>query len=189
MKLSGFVSGFQKFFSKERVMILAVFILLGMFLLWYSSGKTTVQDKMTSSTGGATAGVSSLEDVSKPASDASSGNAQAPHPSEIFDKRGCESSGYVAQPIANPSDLLPKDENSQWASLNPMDHSSPEMPDMLQAGYHIGLDTVGQTMKNANLQLRSDPVIPKKDIGPWNNSTYEPDLLRQPLEVGCVSGN
>ena len=190
MKLSGFVSGFQKFFSKERVMILAVFILLGMFLLWYSSGKSTVQDNMTSSTGGAAADSSSAADKSsKPASDATSGNAEAPHPSEIFDKRGCESSGYVAQPVANPSELLPKDENSQWSSLNPMDHGSPEMPDMLQAGYHIGLDTVGQTMKNANLQIRSDPVIPKKDIGPWNNSTYEPDLLRQPLEVGCVTGN
>ena len=189
MKLSGFVSGFQKFFSKERVMILAVFILLGMFLLWYSSGKTTVQDNMTSTTGGATQGASSKNTDSQPASDAASGNVEAPHPSEIFDKRGCESSGYVAQPVANPSDLLPKDENSQWAKLNPIDHNSPEMPDMLQAGYHIGLDTVGQTMKNANLQLRSDPVIPKKDIGPWNNSTYEPDLLRQPLEVGCKAGN
>jgi hypothetical protein len=47
------------------------------------------------------------------------------------------------------------------------------------------LDTIGQTMKNANLQLRSDPVIQKGDIGPWNQSTIEPDLMRVPLEVGC----
>jgi len=40
-------------------------------------------------------------------------------------------------------------------------------------------------MKNANLQLRSDPTIAKQNVGPWNNSTYEPDLARVPLELGC----
>ena len=178
MKLYGFVSGFQRFFSKERVMILAVFILLGMFLLWYSNGKTYVQDTMASSSyesGAVMTPTSSSEEL--------------PHPSEVFGKSGNESGNYAAKPIANPSDLLPTDTNSQWSSLNPMDHSSPELPDMLQAGYHIGLDSIGQTHKNANLQLRSDPIIPKANVGPWNNSTYEPDMLRQPLEIGCVSNN
>jgi hypothetical protein len=58
------------------------------------------------------------------------------------------------------------------------------MPDLLQAGYHIGLDTIGQTLRNANLQLRSDPIIPKQEVGPWNHSTIEPDLGRVPLEIG-----
>lgn len=176
MKFNGFISGFQRFFSKERVMILAVFILLGMFLLWYSNGKTYVQDNMTSSSYGNAA------EATPPSSE------EIPHPSEVFGKTGGEAS-YAAMPIANPSDLLPTDKNSQWSSLNPMDHSSPELPDMLQAGYHIGLDSIGQTHKNANLQLRSDPIIPKANIGPWNNSTYEPDMLRQPLEIGCKSNN
>jgi len=39
-------------------------------------------------------------------------------------------------------------------------------------------------MRNANLQLRSDPVIAKKDVGPWMTSTIEPDLARTPLELG-----
>lgn len=180
MKLYGFVSGFQRFFSKERVMILAVFILLGMFLLWYSNGKTYVQDTMTSSSYGT--GAPTTTTLTPP-------SEELPHPSEVFGKSGSEGGNYAAKPIANPSDLLPTDTNSQWSSLNPMDHSSPELPDMLQAGYHIGLDSIGQTHKNANLQLRSDPIIPKANIGPWNNSTYEPDMLRQPLEIGCVSNN
>ena len=58
------------------------------------------------------------------------------------------------------------------------------MPDLLEAGYHVGLDTVGQSMRNANLQLRSDPVIAKADIGPWNQSTIEGDSTRQQLEIG-----
>ena len=99
-----------------------------------------------------------------------------------------ETGGAAAPPssIANPTELLPSDSNSQWAALNPvnMNQGSILNGDMLQAGYHIGLDTIGQTMKNANLQLRSDPIIPKQDVGPWNQSTYEPDYGRIPLEVG-----
>jgi hypothetical protein len=69
--------------------------------------------------------------------------------------------------------------------LNPVNQGNPITPDLLQAGYHIGLDTIGQTLKNPNYQLRSDPYIPKAAVGPWNQSTYEPDLMRVPLEVGC----
>jgi len=89
--------------------------------------------------------------------------------------------------VASPTDLLPADQNSEWAALNPVNMSQGNIiaGDMLQAGYHIGLDTIGQTMKNANLQLRSDPIIPKQNVGPWNQSTYEPDYARVPLEVGC----
>ena len=92
--------------------------------------------------------------------------------------------GYSAQATVNPSDLLPTDVNSQWSTLNPINQGV-TTPDLLQAGYHMGLDSIGQTLKNPNLQLRSDPIIPKKEIGPWNQSTYEPDLMRVPLEVGC----
>ena len=97
--------------------------------------------------------------------------------------------GYATQPVANPSDLLPKDSNSKWAALNPTSMNSGDilMPDLLQAGYHIGLDTIGQSLRNANLQLRSDPVISRSDVGPWNQSTIEPDLARVPLELGSGS--
>jgi hypothetical protein len=94
-------------------------------------------------------------------------------------------SGYDMQPVANPSDLLPQDQNSQWANLNPLNGSIPVPVDLLQAGYQIGLDTIGQTLKNANYQLRSDPIIEKKDIGPWMQSTIEPDYGRIPIEIGC----
>ena len=88
----------------------------------------------------------------------------------------------------NPSELLPVDQNSEWAALNPnsLSQGNVLMPDLLQAGYHIGLDTIGQTLRNANYQLRSDPYIPKSEVGPWNQSTIEADLARVPLELGEV---
>ena len=93
--------------------------------------------------------------------------------------------GYALQTVVNPSDLLPQDQNSQWAKLNPVSNANPQLPDLLNAGAMIGLDTVGQTLKNANLQLRSDPIIVKQNVGPWNNSTFQPDVMRVPLELGC----
>jgi hypothetical protein len=46
------------------------------------------------------------------------------------------------------------------------------------------LDAVGQTLRNANLQIRSDPPNPSVNIGPWNLSIIESDFLRVPLELG-----
>jgi hypothetical protein len=57
--------------------------------------------------------------------------------------------------------------------------------DLMAAGTFIGLDSIGQTLKNANLQLRSDPIIDKREVCIWNQSTIEPDLGRVPLELGC----
>lgn len=94
-------------------------------------------------------------------------------------------SEYKSVDTAAPQDLLPVDKNSEFAKLNPISSGKQDLPDLLQAGSLIGIDTIGQTLKNANLQLRSDPTIQKKNVGPWNNSTFEPDLARVPLELGC----
>jgi hypothetical protein len=87
--------------------------------------------------------------------------------------------------IQNPSDLLPKDKNSQWAQLNPSGKGDLANINLLKAGYHIGIDTIGQTLRNANLQIRSEPPNPQVNVGPWNLSTIEPDFLRPPLELGA----
>jgi hypothetical protein len=164
------ISGMKKFFTKERVFVLVLFIILIWALYTYSGTKTMIFDGLHD---GATKNGSTH---APPASN-------APVPPVM----GGSPSGYSSQSVANPSDLLPKDENSQWAALNPtsMNKGDVLMPDLLQAGYHIGLDTIGQTLRNANLQLRSDPIISKSDIGPWNQSTIEPDFARVPLELGA----
>ena len=82
-------------------------------------------------------------------------------------------------------DLLPKDAaNSRWAQLNPAGQGDVKDQNFLQAGYHVGLNTTQGTMKNANLQFRSEPANPKQVVSPWMNSTYEPDVSRRPLEIG-----
>jgi len=86
--------------------------------------------------------------------------------------------------IQNPAELLPRDSNSQWAQLNPSGKGELANVNLLKAGYHIGIDTIGQTLRNANLQIRSEPPNPQLSVGPWNQSTIEPDFMRPPLEIG-----
>lgn len=86
--------------------------------------------------------------------------------------------------MQNPSDLLPKDNNSQWAQLNPAGKGEFANTNFLKAGYHIGIDTVGQTLRNANLQIRSEPANPQLNVGIWNTSTITPDFMRPTLELG-----
>jgi hypothetical protein len=86
--------------------------------------------------------------------------------------------------IQNPADLMPKDSNDGWAQLNPVGKGDLANVNLLKAGYHIGIDTIGQTLRNANLQIRSEPPNPQLNVGPWNLSTIEPDFMRVPLEIG-----
>jgi hypothetical protein len=84
----------------------------------------------------------------------------------------------------SPADLLPSDCNSKWAQSVP--NCQGEMGDMnfLTAGYHIGINTVGQTLRNANRQLRSEPLNPQVPVSPWLQTTIEPDTNRRPMEIG-----
>lgn len=82
-------------------------------------------------------------------------------------------------------DLLPKDAaDSKWASINPAGGGNVGDQNYLSAGYHIGINTVGQSLRNANLQLRSEIPNPQNAVGPWSISTIEPDLRQQTLEIG-----
>lgn len=160
-------SGLSKVFTKKWVPILLL-VVISLGLLSYSSSKGNVFDRMSDGSSGVSVGGAPKNIV----------------PSVETPKMGGGANEYAMQPVANPSDLLPKDQNSQWAALNPVNQNNIALPDLLQAGYHIGLDTIGQTLKNANYQLRSDPIIEKKEVGPWNQSTNEPDVARIPLELG-----
>jgi hypothetical protein len=99
------------------------------------------------------------------------GNAEAP-------------AGCYPRDQLTPSELLPKDPNSVWAQQNPMGTGSLKGKNFLSAGALIGVNTVGQSMRNANLQLRSEPPNPQMPVSIFNVPTIEPDINRRPLEIG-----
>jgi hypothetical protein len=82
-----------------------------------------------------------------------------------------------------PAELLPKDQNSVWAEQNPMGPGSLKGKNFLSAGALIGVNTVGQSLRNANWQLRSEPPNPQVPVSIFNQSTIQPDVNRRPLEI------
>lgn len=86
--------------------------------------------------------------------------------------------------VLNSADLLPQDPNSLWSQVVPNGQGALNSQNFLTAGFHIGINTVGQTLRNANRQLRSEPPNPMVKVSPWNQTTMEPDISRRPLEIG-----
>jgi len=91
----------------------------------------------------------------------------------------------VAADKLTAEDLLPKDTNALFAQLVPTTGSL-EGVNLIEAGYHIGVNTIGQSLRNANYQVRSDPPIPKFNVGPFLNSTIDYDDNRRPFEIGSA---
>lgn len=94
-------------------------------------------------------------------------------------------SGCYPRDQLTPSELLPKDMNSIWAQQNPMGTGSLKGKNFLSAGALIGVNTVGQSLRNANLQLRSEPPNPQIPVSIFNQSTISPDISHRPLEIGA----
>eukprot|EP00798_Chlamydomonas_sp_ICE-L_P017326 gene17326-23634_t len=82
-----------------------------------------------------------------------------------------------------PEDLLPRDAaNTKWAQANPAGQGDVNDVNLLNAGFHIGVNTQGQSLRNASHDLHSEPSNPRYKVSIWNNSTIEPDMNRKALE-------
>ena len=125
-----------------------------------------VKDKM--SNGGTKEGFADLASAEGPAAFAS---AEAP-------------AGCYPRDQLTPTELLPADQNTIYAQQNPMGVGSLKGKNFLSAGALIGVNTVGQSLRNANLQLRSEPPNPQVPVSIFLQSTIGPDISHRPLEVG-----
>ena len=84
-------------------------------------------------------------------------------------------------------DLLPKDDKTlNFKDEHPNVEGNLKNINFLTAGYQIGVNTVGTSLRNANQQIRSEPPNPQVAVSPWMMSTIGPDTLRKPLEI-CES--
>ncbi len=99
-----------------------------------------------------------------------------------FGSQGAPAGCYPRDQLT-PAELLPKDQNSVWAEQNPMGPGSLKGKNFLSAGALIGVNTVGQSLRNANWQLRSEPPNPQMPVSIFNQSTIQPDTNRRPLEI------
>jgi len=158
----------------------------------YSFVKTEMQDTMTSNRAVETGGSVKQSVSSSPqpvgVSPAGPGGTNA----DYAKVQGIQTSsaGLPAtdkKSVNNPADLLPNDQNSEWARLNPSGQGDISQVTTLEAGHHLGM--TAQVLRNANLQLRSDPPIPAgSSTGPFNQPTIGPDASRVTLELGVAPG-
>ncbi|NBP00782.1 MAG: hypothetical protein EBU90_11745 [Proteobacteria bacterium] len=91
----------------------------------------------------------------------------------------------MGKPQLQSEDLLPKyDEANAFAKENPVSKLLKEQ-NFLISGYHVGINTVVQSNKIPYHDLRSAPPIPKENVGPWAQSSYETPMgsMRRQLEI------
>jgi hypothetical protein len=81
------------------------------------------------------------------------------------------------------SDYLPKEVNDDWFNTDFSQAKYKMNDDKLinTDKYIIGINTVGQSLKNASYDIRGSVNVPKYTVSPWNNSTIEPDYNIKPL--------
>lgn len=79
--------------------------------------------------------------------------------------------------LLKSSDLLPSQE---WPNEPTTIQTNDQVQQHLDATSVIGM--LSQTNRNANHDLRCAPPIARIDVGPWQQTTMEPDLHRRPLE-------
>ena len=100
-----------------------------------------------------------------------------------------QSSAKVDSSTAPPSpsigvaaDLLPQPQQSDedFSTYAPQ---ALQGQNFLTPQQFIGVDTVGSSLKSANYDLRAEIPIPKKTVGPWQNSTIDPDILRRKIDI------
>lgn len=164
---------------KNKMLMLVAGAALVVCLYHYDFGKSKIVGAMTTASG-----VNNVVSQSVSPADPAGQNER------VASANGLSTDSYglppscAKQEVVNPSDLLPRDNNSEFSKLNPSGAGDLQNVSLLKAGHHIGINTVGQSLRNANLQLRSEPANPQLATGPWNNSTISGDPYRRPLELG-----
>lgn len=106
---------------------------------------------------------------------------------EGFEPMGANEDEYIDMPagaVGGPATM-----DSDLLTITPRTDEFAPDPDVLTGKNFLdgrrwsSINTIGGTLRNANRQIRSVPVVPRQPgISPWQTSTFEQDLMRRPLE-------
>ena len=181
----------QQYMKSHQVLTVIASLVLVWAIYNYSGSKSMFPEYMSNGSGSGSAPNRRSKGTSR---NGSGGVPMAVDDSSVYnqlDSVAASSSSSIGLPPncsgqanINPADLLPKDNNSSW-NLKPMGSGDFLGVNLLNAGQLIGVDTIGSSLRNANLQVRSEPPNPQLQVSPWMNTTIEPDPFRAPLEIGC----
>lgn len=158
----------------------------------YSEGKNILQAPMTALNPASYSSNPSIENVSSQ-SITNSNSTYAPYNGNSNSQiaTSADSASAINQlvstkAVSNPADLLPISSANDWSNLNPVSSSDLRNINLLNPTQLVGINTQGSSLRNSNLQVRSEPANPRTNTNcPWNISTIETDTFRRPLEIGA----
>ena len=162
------------------VAIAAIFYVMNMF----TTNKETYQNEQQ------TGDINQIQDIPQKQQEPVQEVAQEAQPVDSMDFQAAISQQADASKISmgneelTSADLLPNENGfASWGDAAP-ENNALEGRNFLESGHNFGINTVGQSLRNANLQLRSDPSIPQVDVGPWMQSTIDQDTNKRQFEIG-----
>lgn len=88
---------------------------------------------------------------------------------------GLGSTKQTPEDLFKVENLLPQEVNKDWFEVMP-EPIKIKNRHLVNVTRPVGVNTIGSSHKNASYDLRSSPPCPKMIIGPWNQSSIEPDL-------------
>jgi len=89
------------------------------------------------------------------------------------------------------SELLPKGKmGASWAAVNPASGEDLKGQNFLQSGYHSNINVIGiaQTNRNPTYDIRSEVPNPQGKVGPFLNTTIDPDPFKSSRALEGLSG-
>lgn len=102
----------------------------------------------------------------------------------VFRSQGREQCGSnqncSPENLFKANNYLPKEVNDDWWELVP-EAVSVKNRHLINITRPIGINTIGQSLKNASHDIRGSVANPKYVTSPWLNSSIEPDINLKPL--------
>jgi len=94
----------------------------------------------------------------------------------LYNKKGLEK----PEDIFDVDKFLPKDIRDDWFEVMP-EPISVKNRHLINISRPIGINTIGNSLRNPSLDIRGCPSNPKTTVSPWLQSTIEPDINIKPL--------
>lgn len=159
-------------------MVLAGVVVLYVLFSSYSSSKGALLDKAEEL--GGLGSMGPLSDMGPSMSDPHgvAGNAVSV---QNMQGRTPASQQTYTESVMSSGELLPKGEiGASWAAVNPLSAEDLKGQNFLQAGYHSNINVIGlaQTNRNPSYDIRSELPNPQGKVGPFLNSTIDPDPFK-----------
>jgi hypothetical protein len=144
----------------------------------YSGSKGAVLDKSSELGGSGSQPALSGQGPFSVSTSSVGGNAVA-----VGDMQGRTPSSQqtYTQNVLSAGELLPKGEiGAAWAAVNPVGSKDMEGQNFLQAGYHANINIIGisQNNRNPTWDIRSETPNPQSKVGPFLQTTIDPDPFR-----------